>query len=114
VLIVDDNEDAAALLAEGLALFGYDCRVAHAGPEALRIAAEFGPELALLDLGLPGMDGYELSRELRKSPRPPRTIAVTGYGPEDQARSRDAGFVAQLVKPVDLAKLHAAMVRALG
>jgi CheY-like chemotaxis protein len=106
VLVVDDNEDAAEGLALGLSLRGYETRVAHDGPAAIALSAEFHPEAALLDIGLPGMDGYLLAEELRKQPglHGIRLVAVTGYGQEsDIARSRAAGFHAHLVKPTDLA-----------
>jgi CheY-like chemotaxis protein/anti-sigma regulatory factor (Ser/Thr protein kinase) len=101
VLVVDDNQDAAAMLADLLDAMGYAARVAHDGPHALRVAAEFEPELALLDIGLPVMDGYELAQRLRERGRPLRLIAVTGYGQEaDKQRTREASFDAHLVKPV--------------
>jgi CheY-like chemotaxis protein len=81
--------------------------VAHDGPSALRKAASFRPDIALLDIGLPVMDGYELARHLRAAlPRAPLFIALTGYGQQhDRQRSLDAGFVDHLVKPVDPARL---------
>ncbi len=110
VLVVDDNHDAATLLADALGLLGYATHVAHDGEEAMRAAAMFAPELALLDLGLPTIDGYELGRRLRVLLRVPKLIAVTGYGQEaDRARTREAGFDAHLVKPVDLATLQATL-----
>jgi CheY-like chemotaxis protein len=107
VMIVDDNQDAAFLLADTLTRVGYVTRVAHDGPAAMLLAVEFEPELALLDIGLPVMDGYELARRLRELAAPPgRLIAVTGYGQEsDRRRSDDAGFAAHLVKPIDLQAL---------
>ncbi|MGE5183093.1 MAG: ATP-binding protein [Acidobacteriota bacterium] len=114
VLVVDDNHDAAALLAEALAVLGYATHVAHDGEEAMRVAASFAPELALLDLGLPTIDGYELARRMRVLLRVPKLIAITGYGQEaDRARSRAAGFDAHLVKPVDLATLQATLTAVL-
>jgi signal transduction histidine kinase len=108
ILIVDDNEDAAWILAETLSLIGHDVRCAHDGPSALRTAVEHPPEIALLDIGLPVMDGYELAARLRADPRVAgvRLIALTGYGqPGDRQRSTDAGFAAHLVKPVSIAVL---------
>jgi CheY-like chemotaxis protein len=105
VLIVDDNQDAASLLAEALALRGWDARVAHDGPEALRVAARFRPRAACLDLGLPVMDGFELAARLRGLPGlgDLRLVAVTGYGQDsDRGRTAAAGFHHHLVKPVDL------------
>jgi signal transduction histidine kinase len=107
LLLVDDNADAARVLAELLREHGFDVAVAHDAPAALVLADEFLPSIALLDIGLPVMDGYELARHLRaRLPTPPRLVAVTGYGDEaDSARSRDAGFEVHLGKPVDLEKL---------
>ena len=77
VLVVDDNEDAVALLAEGLELLGYEVRTAGDGPSAISIAAQFHPQVGLLDIGLPGMDGYELARKLQPVlPRGSRLIAL--------------------------------------
>jgi signal transduction histidine kinase/CheY-like chemotaxis protein len=109
VLVVDDNYDAAAMLAEALTLYGHTVRMAHDGVEALRTAAEFRPDVALVDIGLPVVDGYELARQLAEHPdlRGIRLIAATGYGQEqDRDRSRNAGFIAHLVKPVDLEQLR--------
>ncbi len=107
LLLVDDNADAARVLAELLRECGYDVAVAHDAPAALVLADEFRPAIALLDIGLPVMDGYELARHLRaRLPNPPRLVAVTGYGDHaDTARSRDAGFDVHLGKPVDFEKL---------
>ena len=95
VLVVDDNIDAADLLAEGLQMIGHETRTAYDGPSAIDIAAEFDPEIAVLDIGLPVMDGYELARRLRdRTPpsHPLRLIALTGYGsatdPQTHARGR--------------------------
>ncbi len=112
VLIVDDNDDAAELLAESLQRLGYTTRTAHDGPAALAVLQTFRPDLALLDIGLPGMDGYELARQLRQIPAVAamRLVAITGYGQEsDRQRAHDAGFDAHLVKPVSLAKLRAVL-----
>jgi PAS domain S-box-containing protein len=109
VLVVDDNEDAADSLAEYVEAIGHRARVAHDGPAALRIAAEFAPEVALVDIGLPLLDGYELARRMREQPelRDIRLVAVTGYGQKaDRQRARYAGFDEHLVKPVDLDRLR--------
>ncbi|HEX8108921.1 MAG TPA: response regulator, partial [Kofleriaceae bacterium] len=114
VLVVDDNRDAAATLADLLEAMGYTTRVAHDGPNALRVAAEFDPELALLDIGLPVMDGYELAQRLRGRPggRPLRLVAVTGYGQEaDKQRTREASFDAHMVKPVHVDHLQGVIRR---
>ena len=112
ILIVDDNQDGAELLADALVGKGYDTRVAHDAPAALRVAAEFAPDVAFLDLGLPVMDGYELAAHLRALPGLAglRLVAVTGYGQEsDRHRTRDAGFHGHLVKPVCLDAIEASL-----
>ena len=106
VLVVDDNADGADLLAEALGLLGYRTAVAHDGPEALRIARESLPDVALLDIGLPVMNGYELASILREQSLAVKLVALTGYGQEsDLQRSRESGFQAHLTKPVDLNEL---------
>jgi PAS domain S-box-containing protein len=105
VLVVDDNIDAAEMLAEWFVAIGHRVQVATDGPTALERAADFKPQVALLDIGLPVMDGYEVARRLRELPgcAATRLIALTGYGQEsDHERSRRAGFEDHLVKPVDL------------
>jgi signal transduction histidine kinase/CheY-like chemotaxis protein len=112
LLVVDDNPDAADLLAEALTDLGHHVEVAHDGPRALEICETFHPEVGILDIGLPVMDGYELARQMRlresrpSGLRPMRLIALTGYGQEtDRQASREAGFDVHLVKPVDLVTL---------
>jgi CheY-like chemotaxis protein len=106
ILIAEDNPDTAMLLAEALDALGHDTRTAADGPAALRVAATFRPQVALLDLGLPIMDGYELAAHLRETDHTLKMIAITGYGQEsDRQRSRASGFDAHIVKPVDLAEL---------
>ena len=111
VLVVDDNVDAAEMLGELLLREGYDTRIAHDGPSALALLPKFHPDVAVLDLGLPVMDGYELAHNVGRvsseSGRPPpRLVALTGYGqPSDRERTRAAGFAVHLVKPVDLGEL---------
>jgi CheY-like chemotaxis protein len=113
-LIVDDNRDAALMLAEAMRTFGYDIRVASDGPAALDLATAFEPHVVLLDLGLPVMDGYEVADRLRLAAVPALLIAVTGYGQEaDRARSVSAGFAAHFVKPVDLDELKHSLERLL-
>jgi PAS domain S-box-containing protein len=109
ILVVDDNHDAAEMLSEVLRARGYDTRIAHDGPEALRVASAFLPETAFLDIGLPVMDGYELASRLREIPglATVRLVAVTGYGQDsDRRRTRAAGFEHHMVKPVDLQALE--------
>jgi len=108
VMIVDDNVDAADLLSETLRILGFETCVAHDGPSALALAARVHPRLALLDIGLPVMDGYELGKRLRTDPglADLRLVAITGYGQEsDRSRSRDVGFDDHLVKPIDIERL---------
>lgn len=117
ILIVDDNVDAARLMSDALEAAGYDTRVAFDGPAALDIASEFRPQAALLDLGLPLMDGYELAARLARgnSHPAPVLVAVTGYGQaSDRARTRAAGFRAHVDKPVDLQQLNRLLGRLLA
>ena len=114
LLLVDDNEDGVSLLALWLAKRGHDVRVAYDPRTALAIAREFRPDVAVLDIGLPEMDGYELAVALRQQQPEAsiRMIALTGYGqPADRSRSESAGFVVHLVKPVDLAVFQEAIGR---
>jgi CheY-like chemotaxis protein len=114
VLIVDDNEDAADLLQESLRELGYTTVVAHDGPAALRAIEGLCPDVALLDLGLPQMDGFELAARLRANPSlgALKLVAVTGYGQEsDRRRSAEAGFAEYLVKPVSVAQVQEAIAR---
>jgi len=109
VLVVDDNVDSARSLARVLKLWGHQPRVAHGGQEALDSALAGPTDLVLLDIGLPGMDGYEVARLLlsRTGAAAPALMALTGYGQqEDRNRSRDAGFGHHLTKPVDLDELR--------
>jgi signal transduction histidine kinase len=110
ILVVDDNLDSAHSLATLLRLFGNEVLEAHDGAAALEAAGAFRPDVAILDIGLPGMDGYELARRLRRLPglEHVRLAALTGYGSEqDRRRSRAAGFDDHLVKPVELETLQA-------
>jgi PAS domain S-box-containing protein len=104
ILVVDDNEDSANSMAKLLRLSGHTARVAHNGSDALALGREHGPEVVILDIGLPGMDGYEVAARLRREDccKEAVIIAVSGYG-EEQARSRssEAGFDHHLVKPVN-------------
>src|SRR5262249_43536133 len=113
VLIVDDNVDAADLIAEVLTQLGHATRTAYDGPSALAIAAELHPEIAVLDIGPPGMSGFELAERLRDlGGAAPRLIALTGYGQDvDRRRSTEAGFDAHLIKPVDLGVLVRTIAR---
>jgi len=113
VLIVDDNQDAAETLAEALAELGFLTQTAFDGSSALKLVGAFRPDIMLIDVGLPVMDGYELVGRLRADARlaSVRLIAVTGYGQEsDRRRAFEAGFDEHLVKPVDLARLHSLLL----
>ncbi len=108
VLVVDDNVDAADTLAALLEAWGYVAVVAYDGPAALAVLQDVLPDIALLDIGLPSMDGYELAAHLRFQPgcEDLPIVAITGAGgPEAARRSRAKGFAAHLVKPVDAASL---------
>jgi PAS domain S-box-containing protein len=109
VLVVDDNVDAADTLSTVLEMTGRRTHTVHDGPAVLPAARAFDPDIILLDIGLPGLSGYEVARQLRADPRFSRTvlIAVTGWGSdEDRRRSREAGFDEHMTKPVDLAALE--------
>jgi CheY-like chemotaxis protein len=112
ILVVDDNVDAAESLGTMLAYSGHDVRVAHGGVEALSAAREFSPNVMILDLGMPEMDGYAVARAVRSDPRfaSTRLIALSGYGqPDDRRRTADVGFDEHLVKPVEHDVLNAAL-----
>jgi CheY-like chemotaxis protein len=114
VLIVDDNRDSVRTLKRLLETLGHEVHSAHDGQEALAAAEACRPEVILLDIGLPGMDGYAVSRQLRARSEFDRTVlvALTGYGnPEDRQQSSLAGFNAHLVKPVDLDALQQVLAR---
>jgi CheY-like chemotaxis protein len=104
VLVVDDNVGAADSIALLLKMRGHEVRVTYDGPTALLIAQAFHPQVVLLDLGMPGMDGYEVARRLREQPglQPAMLVALTGWGQdEDKRRSKEAGFDHHLVKPTE-------------
>ena len=110
VLVVDDNPDAAESLALVLRAVGHDVRVAWNGLDALTAARELPPDVVLLDLGMPFMNGYEAAHQFRADPaiRSAVLVAVTGWGSDDdRRRTREAGFDRHLVKPVDPANLTA-------
>jgi CheY-like chemotaxis protein len=103
VLVVDDNLDSADTMAELVRIWGYEVRTAHDGPAALECARSFRPNVVLLDVGLPGMDGYELARRLRAEGLAGNLlVSVTGYGQEeDRRKAEEAGFDHHLTKPVN-------------
>ncbi len=117
VLVVDDNVDAADLLVVALTASGYDCLVANDPHAAIRLACDRLPDIALLDIGMPEMDGYELAGHLQRqaSLAGLLIVALTGYGQlSDRERSRAAGFAAHLVKPIELSLLLATFDALLG
>src|SRR6267143_6986001 len=103
VLLIEDNADAREALRALLELDGYEVHAAADGTEGLDLARTKVPEVVLIDIGLPGFDGYEVARRMKVLPAPPSVmIALTGYSePEDRQRAKDVGFAAHLVKPVD-------------
>ncbi|MDQ2971033.1 MAG: response regulator, partial [Acidobacteriota bacterium] len=109
ILVVDDNADAAEGLSDFLRALGHSVRTARDGASALEEASRLRPEIVVLDIGLPDMDGHEVARRLRAQAnlRSSLLVALTGYGQEsDRQLSREAGFDHHLVKPVDLDKLN--------
>jgi len=103
VLVVDDSVDSAETLGELLRIWGHDVRLAHDGPAAVAAARDYRPDVILLDIGLPGMDGFAVARQLAAEGLKTRLlVALTGYGEQaDKQRSQAAGFHHHLVKPVD-------------
>jgi CheY-like chemotaxis protein len=104
VLIADDNEDAADMLAQLVRMRGYEVVVAHDGLEAVSSAASFMPDVALLDIGMPEMDGHQVAAELRRERGAEVTlVAITGWGDgDDKQRASSAGFDHHMTKPIDL------------
>ena len=113
VLLIEDNADARDALRVLLELDGYAVEAAGDGAEGLEIARAKAPAVALIDIGLPGMDGYEVARRLRALPGPRALlVALTGYSsPEDRRRAEEAGFDAHVVKPVDPEELTRLLAR---
>jgi CheY-like chemotaxis protein len=108
VLVVEDNRDSATSLSVLLELMGHEVRIAFTGPEALDVAAEWRPEITISDIGLPGIDGFEVGRRLRdRFGSSLLLVALTGYGSdEDRRKSQEAGFDHHLVKPADPAVIQ--------
>jgi CheY-like chemotaxis protein len=112
ILVVDDNPDEAELVSALLELQGHDVRSAHSPSEAIAMAAQFQPEVAFLDIGLPAMDGFQLAAALRAMPelRDCRFIAITGYDDaDDRKQSKRVGFEAHLVKPIAMETLESVL-----
>ncbi len=109
LLVVDDSDDTAEMMGTLLTLAGHDVRIAHSGPAALEATAAHRPDVIVLDIGLPGLDGYQVAQRLRQDPamKGVMLIAASGYGQEsDRRRAREAGFDHHLVKPVDPQRLQ--------
>jgi CheY-like chemotaxis protein len=108
IVVVDDNKAAAEGLAKLLRHFGHETELAYDGPEALEVIARFKPDIAVLDIGLPGMSGHELAKEIIKMEKmTPKLIAVTGYGQdEDKMKAKNSGFDYHFTKPVGIADLR--------
>lgn len=109
ILVVEDNTDSAELMSDILRLEGHEVRAVHDGPAALAVVDGFRPEVVLCDLGLPGMDGLEVARQLRRIPSLEQTVllAVTGYGHEEaRSKCEEAGFDLRLTKPIDPHQLN--------
>jgi CheY-like chemotaxis protein len=114
ILLIEDNADMAETLRELLDLAGYPVEVARTGPEGIARAEQFRPKLVICDIGLPGMDGYQVAAALRRQPATARVplIALSGYAQEeDLQRSREAGFNSHLKKPVEFSELVSALER---
>jgi two-component system CheB/CheR fusion protein len=112
ILIIEDDIDAAQLLAEALRMEGHEVRLARNGTTGLAMAREVKPDVVLCDIGLPGLDGYEVARVLRadESFRSTRLVALTGYAqPEDKERAKEAGFDAHLAKPSPIGDVTSAL-----
>ena len=114
ILVVEDNRDSAESLRMVLELYGCEVMVAYSGPDGIKAAEEWKPDVVLCDIGLPGMDGYGVVGQLRRNPvtATARIIAVTGYGSDDdRRRTREAGFDQHMVKPVDPEALRQALIK---
>jgi CheY-like chemotaxis protein len=114
ILVVDDNADAAESLTALLQVYGHDARLVHDGLAALELVPSFLPDVIFLDIGMPGMDGYEVARRVRRMPEGERAllIAVTGFGAEDdRRRSQEAGFDHHVTKPLDPRRLPGLLSR---
>jgi CheY-like chemotaxis protein len=111
---VDDNQDAGESMSLLLGMWGHDVTTAHDGTTALAIAEREQPQVVLLDIGLPGIDGYEVARRIRAQPGGENIVlvAITGYGQaEDKQRAQEAGFALHLVKPIEPEALQRALAR---
>jgi len=108
ILVVDDNRDIADSLTRLINVLGYEAKAIYDGREAVKMAADFAPEMALIDIGMPGFDGYEVAKQIRRQPMGANTIlvAVTGWaGREDKHRAYECGFDLHVAKPMNLDRL---------
>jgi CheY-like chemotaxis protein len=108
IVVADDNEDSAESFAMLLSFSGHEVRIAHDGPAALDAVRDFRPDIAFLDIGMPGLTGYQVAEAVRAEPwgQEIKLIAVTGWGqPDDRLRARSAGFDRHLIKPIDPTEL---------
>jgi CheY-like chemotaxis protein len=116
ILVVDDNVEAAESLSTLLEFSGHQTLIVHSGEEALEHVVAFAPEVAFVDIGLPGLNGYEVAERIRKNPRirrDLRLVALTGWGAdEDRRRAKEAGFDEHLVKPASLDQVRATLTGA--
>jgi CheY-like chemotaxis protein len=116
ILVVEDDPESLQMMGALLSVWGHDTTLVPAGPPALEAIAREMPDIVLLDLGLPGMDGYEVAREIRRAPRGGDTVfiaAVTAYrGEEHERKAREAGFDRYLTKPVDIDILRQTLAQA--
>lgn len=113
VLIIEDNQDAAEILREVLEMYEHEVAVAHSGPDGVETARAFHPQVVLCDLGLPGMNGYEVASTLRRDPetKEAHLVALTGYSQaEERARAHASGFEVHLTKPVGLDDIQRLLV----
>ena len=115
VLVVDDNQDSAETITLMVEMWGHEARTVHDGPAAVEACLQFRPDVVLLDIGLPGMNGFDVARRLRGQGDLDGLllVAMTGYGQEeDRQLSREAGFNHHMVKPIEPAELRALLARA--
>jgi two-component system CheB/CheR fusion protein len=108
ILVIEDNLDSAEMLREALSMSGHEVAVAHDGEEGVARAHAFRPDVVICDIGLPGLDGYEVARRISADhDLSPALIALTGYAlPEDRQKAREAGFHQHLTKPLEIAALE--------
>jgi CheY-like chemotaxis protein len=109
ILVIEDNKDSAAMLGLGFQLLGYEVRLAYTGPDGLQQALAWQPDIVLCDIGLPGLNGYEVAEAIRahEAMADTQLVALSAYGSEeDQAKGREAGFDGYCVKPMCIPEIH--------